>query len=145
MSSFNQVTIIGYLGKNPDVLNVTEKGSFVRLSLATNREYKSKEGEVRKDVQWHLVYLNSTVGTWAASTLKKGSRIFVSGELRNTSWKNKEGQARYSTAIYAKEIKFLGIKLQKNECAPKSLDEESAYEKSKQEIDIALHRLSKKN
>jgi single-strand DNA-binding protein len=137
MSSVNLVMLIGNLGKDPEVLKSTESGSFVRLSLATSHKYKTKAGEVQEDIQWHTVYLNNNLGNLAATYLKKGAKIFVSGELRTRDWQDKQGQVHRVTAIYAREIKFLSTK------SPSSapgypVEEDSAYIKAMQDIRQAL-------
>src|SRR5579871_1341969 len=140
MSSLNQIMLIGNLGKDPEVLQATDTGSFVRILVATNRKFKTKQGEVREDTQWHTVYLNNKLGVTAASILKKGSKVFISGELRTRDWQAKSGQIHRLSAVYAREMKFLCIK-------PRQADdvmepEESAYEQAKREIDLALSRTS---
>lgn len=105
MSSLNQVMLIGNLGKDPEILQMSEFGSFVRLTLATNRKFKTKMGEIKEDTQWHTVYLNNIIGKVSASILKKGAKIYVSGELRTRDWKSKSGQVHRLSAIYAREIK----------------------------------------
>jgi single-strand DNA-binding protein len=152
MSFFNQVILVGNLGKDPEVLQVSELGSFVRLSLATNKKFKTKEGEIREDTQWHTVYLNNSLGRVAAATLKKGAKLLVSGELRTRDWKDKEGQVHRLTAVYAKEMKFLSAKPQDethqdeahdalDQPQEDNADEHQDYKKAKQEIDHALDRV----
>jgi len=142
MSSLNQIMLIGNLGKDPEILQTTELGSFVRIVLATNRKFKTKTGEVREDTQWHTVYLNYALGKVAATILKKGAKIFVSGELRTRDWQSKSGQVHRLSAVYAREMKFLCIKPREAEDVLESSEEESAYEKAKREIDQALSRRS---
>src|SRR5579864_2407266 len=101
MSSLNQVMLLGNLGKDPEVLKSSDNGSFVRLSLATSKKFKSKTGEVQEDIQWHTVYLSNGLGKLAAAHLKKGAKLFVLGELRTNDWKDKKEQIHRVTAIYA--------------------------------------------
>lgn len=115
MKSFNQVLLLGNLGKDPKVLKPSDRGAFVRLSIATMKKYKDANGEWQEDTQWHTVYLNNKPGKATAEYLKKGSRVQIIGELRKKSWMNKEGKSQFNTAVYASDIIFLG-------CAPKSAD-----------------------
>ena len=140
MSSLNQVMLIGNLGKDPEVLQVSELGSFVKLSLATHKKFKTRNGEEREDTQWHTVYLNNRIGRIAAVSLKKGAKIFISGELRTHDWQDKAGNVYRTSAIYAREMKFLSHKSHENEVLDFS-DEDNVYEKAKQEIDKTLGRL----
>src|SRR5437773_2083356 len=110
MSYLNQVLFIGNLGKNPEVLRSTEDGDFVRLSLATTKRYKNKLGEKHEDTQWHIVYLSNRLGKVASSYLKKGDKIFISGELRNHAWFDDKGERHFHISVYAKELKFLSVK-----------------------------------
>jgi single-strand DNA-binding protein len=142
MSSLNQVMLLGNLGKDPEVLKSTDIGSFVRLSLATSKKFKSKTGEVQEDIQWHTVYLNNNLGKLAATHLKKGAKIFVSGELRTRNWQDKNDVMHRVTAVYAKEIKFLSNKSQKGDPMSDQVEEDGAYITAMQEIRKALNPAS---
>jgi single-strand DNA-binding protein len=139
MSSLNQVNLIGNLGRDPDVLKSTENGDFVRLSIATTKKFRSKDGKVHEDTQWHTVYLSNGLGKVASTYLKKGARIYISGELRTREWKNKDGQTHLSTAVYARDLKFLSIKSPQeiNELPDPSI-EDGPYSKAIEEIRDAL-------
>jgi len=137
MSHVNQVILIANLGKDPEVLKTTDQGNFVRLSLATNKRYKDKNGEKQTDTQWHVVYLSDRLGKIGSSYLKKGDKVFISGELRNREWFDDNGIRHYHTSVYAKEIKFLNSKEEKtNQANPPQ--KENTYSKARQEIRHAL-------
>ena len=138
MSSVNLVMLIGNLGKDPDVLKSTETGSFVKLSLATSRKFKTTAGTVQDDIQWHTVYLNNNLGKLAATYLKKGAKIFVSGELRTRDWQDKQGQVHRITAIYAREVKFLSTKSSNHSMPADLVEEDSTYVNAMQDIRQAL-------
>jgi single-strand DNA-binding protein len=142
MSSVNQVNLLGNLGKDPEVLKSTDQGNFVRLSLATSKRFKSKTGEVQEDIQWHTVYLSNGLGKSAATHLKKGAKIFVSGELRTRDWQDKNGETHRITAVYAREIKFLSSPLQKNDPMSDLVEEDGAYLNAMQEIRKVLNSTS---
>jgi single-strand DNA-binding protein len=137
MSSLNQVNLIGNLGRAPEVLKSTEQGDFVRLSLATTKKYRSKDGKIHEDTQWHTVYLSNGLGKVASSYLTKGARIYISGELRTREWQNKLGQTLFSTAVFARDLKFLSIKPQEKKEFPDPV-EDGAYSKAIEEIRDAL-------
>ncbi|MCE3238483.1 MAG: single-strand binding protein [Gammaproteobacteria bacterium] len=139
MSSLNQAMLIANLGQDPEVLKESELGSFVRLSVATNKKFKTKEGELREETEWHAVYLNGNLGKVAATSLKKGAKVFVSGELRTREWQDKEGQVHLLTAIYAKEIKFLSPKLPEYNDGQEFPHEHSTDKKAEQEIDEIVY------
>jgi single-strand DNA-binding protein len=110
MSCFNQVILIGNLGKDPEILKSTEQGNFVRLSLATTKNYTDKNGEKKSTTQWHVVYLSNKLGTTASNYLKKGDKIFVCGELRTHEWFSDQGERHFRTAIYTRDLKFINVK-----------------------------------
>jgi len=137
MSYFNQVILIGNLGKDPDTLKSTEQGNFVRLSLATSRRFKDKNGELQTDTQWHVIYLGNRLGKIASSYLRKGDKIFLVGELRTREWFDDQGTRHFHTSVYAKELKFVNVKPQEDfqhELVPK----QDAYTTAIQEIRTAL-------
>lgn len=141
MSSLNQVNLIGNLGRDPEVLKSTEKGDFVKLSLATTKRYRIKEGKVHEDTQWHTIYVSNGLGRIASKHLSKGSRIYISGELRTHEWEDKSGKTHFSIAVYAKDIKFLSVKpieKKENDLYSDTIQENSAYDKAMQEIRDAL-------
>lgn len=107
MSYLNTVTLIGNLGKDPEVLKDTDKGKFVRIQLATTKKYLNAEKEKVEDTQWHTVYLNSVSASFAASYLKKGDKALIIGELRTNKWEDKEGVVHYSTSIFGRECRSL--------------------------------------
>ncbi len=139
MSSLNLVMLIGHLGKDPKILHESELGSFVKLSLATNKKFKTKEGELREETEWHTVYLNGNLGKIATASLKKGTKLFISGDLKTRDWQNKEGQAHRLTAVYAEKIKFLSPKLPEHNDVQEFPQEYSADEKAEQEVDEILY------
>ncbi len=102
----NQTFLIGNLGQDPELLKETEKGCFVRLRLATNKVVISQDGEKMQSTQWHTVYVNNGVGKYMLSQAKKGMALFVQGELRTHTWKNKEGKDCYETAVYAQKCRI---------------------------------------
>ena len=107
MGSYNQVTLIGNAGDAPKVLKKTEKGAFVRFSIATHKQYTNRQGKTVKTVQWHQVIANNGVGTFIANHLKKGIRVFVSGELNHSKWTDKQNRKRESIFISARSVDFL--------------------------------------
>lgn len=122
--SLNQVTLIGHLGKAPEVLKTSKKGVFVALSLATNKTYIGSDGAVKKDTQWHSIYVSNNRGKAAVEHLRKGSRVYIHGELRYREIQDSEGKKRYLGGVYAQKIIFLDNKADdKAEVHASSLEE----------------------
>lgn len=125
MTSLNKVMLIGNLGKDPE--DVTGKASFVRVSMATTRKYRNDRGDLLDNTQWHTVYFSGKLAKLALDYLKKGSKIYVSGELQTNEWKDKDNKRNFSTAVYASELKFLDVR--PSDKAESSLAEsESTYD-----------------
>jgi single-strand DNA-binding protein len=106
----NDVTIIGNLGQDPE-LRHTEKGTAVcTLSVATNRKWKNKDGDLQDDTQWHKVVVWDKQAESCNEYLSKGRQVYVRGRLQTRKWEDKEGVERWTTEIVAQEVKFLGSK-----------------------------------
>lgn len=100
-SSINRVTLIGYLGKDPDI-RVTERGmKIANMSLATSDSWNDKNtGEKREATEWHrIVVMGEKLVTFIESTVHKGARCFVEGKLQTREWTDKEGNKRHTTQV----------------------------------------------
>ena len=103
----NKVTLIGNLGRDPEVRHF-EGGSMVaKFSLATNENYRDKSGEWQTRTEWHDVVCWSGLGERAERTLKKGYLVYVEGKLTTRKWQDKDGNDRYTTEVVANTFKSL--------------------------------------
>lgn len=111
MPSFNQVTIIGTLGRAPE-LRYTPKGQAVcDISLAINRTWKSESGEKMSDVTWVDVTLWGKTAELCAQYVKKGHPLLISGRLAVESWDDKEtGKKRSKMKVVGESMQFLAGK-----------------------------------
>ena len=99
--NLNRVELIGNLGKDP-VLKETQSGKSVcGFSVATNKKWTNKDGEERSVTYWHNIRIWGKPGEWAKRDLKKGDRVFISGELTNRTYENKQKITIYITEIVA--------------------------------------------
>ena len=97
--SLNKVMLIGNLGRDPE-LKATPSGSQVAtFSIATNRKWKDKNGELQEETQWHNIVAWGPPAEFLATYLKKGSRLYVEGRLTHRSWEDQSGQKRYMTEV----------------------------------------------
>ena len=99
--SLNKVMIIGNLGADPEVKSFQNGGRIANLRIATSENWKDKNtGEKKERTEWHTVVLNSDglVGV-AERYLKKGSKVYIEGQLRTRKWQDASGNDRYSTEI----------------------------------------------
>lgn len=107
-NAVNKVILLGNLGSEPE-LRYTQKGSAVmNFSLATSRDVKLANGDWKEETQWHRAVMWGKRAETCAKYLTKGSRVYVEGVLKPTTWTDKEGVAHKSTEITVEEIKFLG-------------------------------------
>ncbi len=101
MSSLNKVSLIGRLGKDPEVKSFQNGGKVCNFSLATSERWKDKSsGEMKERTEWHNIAIMSDglVGV-AERYLRKGSQCYVEGQLRTRKWQDKSGNDRYTTEI----------------------------------------------
>ncbi|MDD2868816.1 single-stranded DNA-binding protein [Neomegalonema sp.] len=99
--SVNKVILIGNLGADPESRQTQNGGQIVRLRLATSESWKDKAtGERRERTEWHSVVIFSEgLARVATQYLRKGSKVYVEGQLQTRKWQDKDGADRYSTEI----------------------------------------------
>ena len=99
--SVNKVILIGNLGQDPEVKSFQNGGRIANLRIATSENWKDKTtGERKERTEWHTVVINTDglVGV-AERYLKKGSKIYIEGQLRTRKWQDASGNDRYSTEV----------------------------------------------
>jgi single-strand DNA-binding protein len=99
--SVNKVILIGNLGRDPEVRNMQNGGKLVNLSVATSEQWTDKQtGDRREKTEWHrVVIFNENLAGVAERFLRKGSKIYVEGQLQTRKWQDQSGQDRYSTEV----------------------------------------------
>ena len=117
----NKVTLIGNLGKDPEIRHF-EGGSMVtKFSLATNENYQDRNGQWQTKTEWHDIVLWGPQAERAEKTLKKGHLVYIEGKITTRKWQDKDGNDRYSTEIVAN----LYRSLEKREAAPNELSSQA--------------------
>ena len=107
--SLNRVTLIGNLGKDPEVKYTPSGTPVAKLTLATNERFKDKSGEWQDRTEWHNVVLWQRQAEIAGEYLKKGSKVYIEGRLQTRSWDDKtSGQKKYMTEVVANDLILLG-------------------------------------
>lgn len=99
--SVNKVILIGNLGADPEIKSFSNGGRICNLRIATSESWKDKQtGERKERTEWHSVVINSDglVGV-AERYLRKGSKVYVEGQLRTRKWQDQAGNDRYSTEV----------------------------------------------
>ena len=111
--SVNKVILIGNLGKDPDVRHASDGSQIVNLTVATSESWKDKNTGERKDkTEWHrVVIFNDKLGEIASKYLKKGSKVYLEGQLQTRKWTDNSGVEKYTTEVvlarYRGEITLL--------------------------------------
>ena len=108
MASLNKVHIIGTLGRAPEVRYTPSGAAVCNLRLATNRRWKSKDGEQQDETEWHSVVLYDRQAEVAGEYLKKGRPVYIEGRLKTRKWQDKDGNDRYTTEIVSESMQLLG-------------------------------------
>jgi single-strand DNA-binding protein len=99
--SLNKVTLIGNVGADPEVRNLNSGNSVANLTLATSESWKDKSsGEKKEITQWHrIVCWNDGLIDIIEKYVKKGSKVYVEGQLQTRKWEDQDGKDRYSTEV----------------------------------------------
>ncbi len=99
--SVNKVIIVGNLGRDPEVRSFQNGGKVVNLRIATSETWRDKSsGERKERTEWHSVAIfNENIAKVAEQYLKKGSKVYVEGQLETRKWQDQSGQDRYTTEV----------------------------------------------
>jgi single-strand DNA-binding protein len=114
--SVNKVILIGNLGKDPEVRKLNNGDPVVNLSVATSENWRDKQsGERKEKTEWHrVVIFNENIAKVAEQYLKKGSTVYIEGQLQTRKWTDQAGVEKYSTEVvlqkFRGELTMLGGK-----------------------------------
>jgi single-strand DNA-binding protein len=99
--SVNKVILIGNLGRDPEVRSFQNGGKVVNLRIATSETWRDKtSGERKERTEWHSVAIfNENIARVAEQYLKKGSKVYIEGQLETRKWQDPSGADRYSTEV----------------------------------------------
>lgn len=107
----NKAMLIGNLGSDPDTRYLPNGDAVATISVATNKRWKDKQtGEQKDHTEWHRCTAFGKRAETIAKYLRKGSKVFIEGELRTNKWTDKDGIDRYSTDIRIDNFEFLDKK-----------------------------------
>lgn len=108
--SINKVTLIGNLGKDPEVRYTSGGVAVASFSLATNERWKDQEGNFQERTQWHNIVAWSNLAEICGNYLKKGSKIYLEGRLQYRTYDDKNGIKRYVTEVVMNDLVMLDRK-----------------------------------
>jgi single-strand DNA-binding protein len=98
--SVNKVILIGNLGDDPESRSMGSGGEVVNLRVATSESWKDRDGNRQERTEWHrVVIFNENLGKVAKSYLRKGSKVYLEGQIQTRKWQDNSGQDRYSTEV----------------------------------------------
>jgi len=106
--SFNKITIVGYLGRDPELRYTPQGTALCKMSIATTEKRKNVTGETEEHTTWFRVTAWGRQAELANEYLTKGRQVYVEGRLRLEEYTDREGQKRFSAEVSATEIQFIG-------------------------------------
>ncbi|HCH5666892.1 TPA: single-stranded DNA-binding protein [Vibrio parahaemolyticus] len=96
----NKVILVGNLGNDPEIRYMPNGGAVANITIATSESWRDKAtGEQREKTEWHRVVLFGKLAEVAGECLRKGSQVYVEGQLQTRKWQDQSGQDRYSTEV----------------------------------------------
>ena len=117
MSGVNKVILVGNLGRDPEVCHTQNGDPIVHLSVATSESWKDKEtGERRERTEWHrVVIFNENICRITEQYLRKGSKVYLEGQLATRKWTDQSGVERYTTEIILQRYRGALVLLDRRE------------------------------
>ena len=99
--SVNKVILVGNLGADPEVRHTNDGNPIVNMRVATSERWRDRgSGEQRERTEWHrVVIFNERLGEVAQKYLRKGSKVYLEGQLQTRKWQDQQGQDRYLTEV----------------------------------------------
>jgi single-strand DNA-binding protein len=130
----NKVILIGRLGKDPDVRYTPDGTMVTTFTLATDEQWKDKNGEKVQKTEWHRIVAWGKLAEICGNYLVKGKLVFVEGRIQTRSWEDKEGVKRFTTEIIASNMQMLDSKGQ-NKTDESSLDASANFNSGSAPVD----------
>ncbi|HXF39475.1 MAG TPA: single-stranded DNA-binding protein [Blastocatellia bacterium] len=110
MASFNKITIVGYLGRDPELRYTPDGTPVCDFSVATTERRKDRSGEQQEITTWFRVTVWRKLAEIAGQYLAKGKQVYVEGRLIQREYQDRDGHTKYSLEVTASEIQFLGAR-----------------------------------
>ena len=106
MAGVNKVILVGNLGADPESRSFSNGGEVVNLRVATSETWKDRDGNRQEKTEWHTVAIfNENLGKVAKSYLRKGSKVYLEGQLQTRKWQDQSGNDRYSTEVVLQKFR----------------------------------------
>jgi len=106
MAGVNKVILVGNLGQDPEARTFSNGGEVVNLRVATSESWKDRDGNRQERTEWHSVAIfNENLGRVAKNYLRKGSKVYLEGQLQTRKWQDQSGNDRYTTEIVLQKFR----------------------------------------
>src|SRR5437762_13463326 len=106
MAGVNKVILVGNLGQDPESRSFSNGGEVVNLRIATSEDWKDRDGNRQERTEWHSVAIfNENLGRVAKNYLKKGSKVYIEGQIQTRKWQDQSGNDRYTTEIVLQKFR----------------------------------------
>ncbi|MCL6698749.1 single-stranded DNA-binding protein [Sphingomonas sp. NSE70-1] len=100
MAGVNKVILVGNLGADPESRSLNNGGEVVNMRIATSESWKDRDGNRQERTEWHnVVIFNENLGRVAKSYLRKGSKVYLEGQLQTRKWTDQNGNDKYTTEV----------------------------------------------
>jgi single-strand DNA-binding protein len=100
MAGVNKVILVGNLGADPEARSLNSGGEVVNMRIATSEQWKDRDGNRQERTEWHnVVIFNENLGRVAKSYLRKGSKVYLEGQLQTRKWQDQSGNDKYTTEV----------------------------------------------
>ena len=100
MAGVNKVILVGNLGADPEARSLNNGGEVVNMRVATSEQWKDRDGNRQERTEWHnVVIFNENLGRVAKNYLRKGSKVYLEGQLQTRKWQDQSGNDKYTTEV----------------------------------------------
>ena len=106
MAGVNKVILVGNLGADPEARSLNSGGEVVNMRVATSEQWKDRDGNRQERTEWHnVVIFNENLGRVAKSYLRKGSKVYLEGQIQTRKWTDQSGNDRYTTEVVLQKFR----------------------------------------
>ena len=108
MKSVNKTILVGHVGRDPEIRETNDGAKVAKISVATNRTFKDRDGQQQERTEWHRITLFGKLADIAEQYVSKGDCLYVEGRIEHSQTQDDQGVTKYWTTIIAQEMVMLG-------------------------------------
>jgi single-strand DNA-binding protein len=106
MAGVNKVILVGNLGADPEARSLNNGGEVVNMRVATSEQWKDRDGNRQERTEWHnVVIFNENLGRVAKNYLRKGSKVYLEGQIQTRKWQDQSGNDKYTTEVVLQKFR----------------------------------------